>query len=136
MISVGIDIAKRKSTVCALKDGKKILWKPFNIYHQRSDVESLIAKIKALDEEVKIIMEATGIYHKPLLISLKDAGLFVSVINPLRMKRFCQALSFRNVKTDNSDSLSIAEYGLINWFELDRKSTTTELQSRGRSLCR
>jgi len=118
MISVGIDIAKRKSTVCALKDGKKILWKPFNIYHQRSDVESLIAKIKALDEEVKIIMEATGIYHKPLLISLKDAGLFVSVVNPLKMKRFCQALSFRNVKTDNSDSLSIAEYGLINWFEL------------------
>lgn len=39
--------------------------------------------IKRLDSDVRIVMEATGIYHLPVATTLKDAGLFVSVINPL-----------------------------------------------------
>ena len=32
MISVGIDISKEKITVCALGQGSKIIWKPFDVY--------------------------------------------------------------------------------------------------------
>ena len=118
MISVGIDVSKSKSTVAALGFGKGVIFKPFNIYHVKNDVNKLIGKIKSLDEDVKIVMEATEIYHIPILISLVNEGFFVSVINPLKMKRFCQALSFRNVKTDKKDAIHIAEYGLMNWNDL------------------
>ena len=118
MISIGIDVSKSKSTVAALGFGKELIFKPFNIYHVKNDVSKLIGKIKSLDEDVKIVMEATEIYHIPILISLVNEGFFVSVINPLKMKRFCQALSFRNVKTDKKDAIHIAEYGLMNWNDL------------------
>lgn len=119
MISVGIDISKGKSKICALKEGKEIIWKPFDVHHNKMGVKNLITKLRGLKDEVKIILEATGFYHQPLLISLKEAGFFVSVINPLKMKRFCQALSFRNIKTDKADSEHIAEYGLMYWNELN-----------------
>ncbi len=31
MITVGIDISKEKITVCALEQGSKIIWKPFDV---------------------------------------------------------------------------------------------------------
>ena len=31
MISVGIDISKEKFTICALEQGSKIIWKPFDV---------------------------------------------------------------------------------------------------------
>ena len=43
MISVGMDISKEKITVCALKEGCKIIWKPFDVYLNKSKVEGLIA---------------------------------------------------------------------------------------------
>lgn len=118
MISVGIDISKEKSKICALKEGKEIIWTPFDVYHNKTGIKNLIEKLRKLEDETKIVLEATGFYHQPLLISLKEAGFFVSVINPLKMKRFCQALSFRNIKTDKADSEHIAEYGLMYWNEL------------------
>ena len=42
VISVGIDISKDKITVCALEEGSKIIWKPFNVYLNKSKVEELI----------------------------------------------------------------------------------------------
>lgn len=118
MISIGIDVSKNKSKVCALKEGNEVVWKPFDVKHTIISVKSLIERVNGLNDEVRIVMEATGHYHKPLLISLKEAGLFVSVINPLKMKRFCQALSFRNVKTDKADANHIAQYGLMYWSNL------------------
>jgi transposase len=42
-----------------------------------------------MEEETRVVMEATGAYHQPLLLSLKEHGIFVSVINPLVMKKIC-----------------------------------------------
>ena len=63
MISIGIDIAKEKFTVCALEQGSKIIWKPFDIHLKKTKVEEFLKKLDALNEEVKIVMEATGKYH-------------------------------------------------------------------------
>jgi len=62
-------------------------------------------------------MEATGTYHLPLLVSLKQAGIFVSVINPLVMKKYA-ATALRKGKTDKLDSVRIANYGLDNGVHL------------------
>ena len=43
--------------------------------------------------------------------------IFVSVVNSLRMKRFCSQ-SIRKVKTDRIDAMQIALYGPAYWQEL------------------
>ena len=63
------------------------------------------------DDEVKVVMEATGIYHLPVLTYLIEKKIFVSVINPFVMKEYrCQGL--RCVKTDKQDAIAISNYGI------------------------
>ncbi|WP_242430474.1 hypothetical protein [Finegoldia magna] len=50
MISVGIDISKEKITVCALEQGNKIIWKPFDVSLKKTKVEELIEKLEKLKE--------------------------------------------------------------------------------------
>ena len=126
MISIGIDIAKEKFTACALEQGSKIIWKPFDIHLNKTKVEEFLKKLDSLNEEVKIIMEATGRYHLPILYELKDKGYFVTVINPLKMKQFCRVLNFRKSKNDNIDAIQIAEYGLMYWKELQEYKVDAE----------
>ena len=98
MISVGIDVSKEKSTICILKPYGEIIRKPFDIYHTQTDLAKLATIIRGLDEEVRVVMEATGIYHLPVLTFLKEEGFFVATANPLEMKRYrCQGI--RNAKT-------------------------------------
>ena len=82
MISIGIDISKEKFTVCALEQGSKIIWKPFDVHLKKTKVEEFLNKLDSLNEEVKIVMEATGKYHLPILYELKDKVYFVTVVNP------------------------------------------------------
>ncbi|MDY2987547.1 MAG: transposase [Peptoniphilus sp.] len=98
MISIGIDIAKEKFTACALEQGSKIIWNPFVVHLKKTKVEEFLNKLDSLNEEVKIVMEATGKYHLPILYELEDKGYFVSVVNPLKMKQFCRVLNFRKQK--------------------------------------
>ena len=78
MISVGIDVSKGKSTVCILKPYGEIVSKPFNITHTQKDLSELSSMLFRLNDEVKIVMEATGIYHLPILTYLQEKGFFVS----------------------------------------------------------
>lgn len=74
------------------------------------------------DEEVKVVMEATGIYHLPVPTYLQEKGLFVAVINPYLMKVY-RSGDLRKAKTDKIDSRIIANYGIDHWF------TMTEFQA-------
>lgn len=112
MISVGIDVSKGKSTVCILKPYGEIVSKPFNITHTHKDLSELSSMLFRLNDEVKIVMEATGIYHLPILTFLLEKGFFVSVINPFMMKRFARDNSLRGAKNDRLDSVMIASYGI------------------------
>lgn len=126
MICVGIDVAKEKSMVCILKPYGEILERPYEITHTDTDVQDLIEKIKRLNEEVRVVMEATGAYHLPLLSSLKQENLFVSVVNPLVMKRYAEN-TIRKGKTDKLDAVKIANYGLDNWFNLKNYEASDEV---------
>ena len=129
MISVGIDVSKGKSTVCILKPNEDFVCKPFELLHNKEDLELLDELLQKLDGEVKVVMEATGIYNLPILTFLVEKGYFVSVINPCVMKKYARNNNFRNVKTDKHDSATIANYGIEKWYKLQRyKSSGLEYE--------
>ena len=77
----------------------------------------LAQQIHSFNEECKVVMEATGHYHYPVADFLRENDIFVSVANPLLMKKFGD-VSLRKGKSDKIDSLKIAKFGLQFWFEL------------------
>ena len=80
MICVGIDIAKGKSTVCFLKPGGEVLKTPYDIEHTAEEITKLIRDICSYDEEVRVVLEATGHYHLPVVTQLLEANIFVCVM--------------------------------------------------------
>jgi transposase len=54
-------------------------------------------------------MEATGKYYLGLATSLHEQGISVSVVNPLRIKRYAQS-GLNRVKTDSEDAKIIAPF--------------------------
>ena len=135
MNSVGIDVSKGKSIVCILRPYGEVIASPYEIMHTESEIKELITLIRSLEGDVRVVMEATGAYHFPLLTSLKQAKIFVSVINPLVMKRYVST-SLRKGKTDKLDSVRIANYGIDNWFKLADYSAPEEIYSELKILGR
>ena len=117
MLSIGIDVSKGKSTVCGMKPGGEIVYAPFEVQHTREGMSELVSLLHNSGEEVRVVLESTGSYHCPVVAALLENGIFVSVVNSLRMKRFCSQ-SIRKVKTDRIDAMQIALYGLAYWQEL------------------
>lgn len=136
MISVGIDVSKEKSTVCILKPYGEILCSPFEVQHDESELKSLEEFLNRLDGEIRIVMEATGIYHLPVLTYLSDKGFFVSVINPFAMKKFAKDNSIRGAKTDKLDSIMIANYGIEKWYKLQKYEGDEEVYAELKLLGR
>ena len=135
MISVGIDVSKEKSMVCILQAGKGNITRPFEIKHTEGDLSALAEKLRQLNDEVKIILEATGVYHLPVLTYLKDAGFFVAVVNPLEMKHY-RSIGLRRAKTDRLDSRAIADYGVSYWHSLQDYEPTEVAYEELRLLSR
>jgi transposase len=117
MISVGIDVSKEKSTVCILKPYGEVVSSPYEMMHTEQGLSELVSICRRLDGEVRVILEATGNYHWPVLSYLKEQNIFVAVINPYVMKKYAST-AIRKGKTDKLDAIRIANYGLDNWFHL------------------
>ena len=87
--------------------------------------------LKTVTKDSLVVMEATGYYHYRLAQFLYKKKVFVSVVNPLSIKRFIQ-MKLAKVKTDKSDAKAICDYGLINKVPLynaltDRQSECLQL---------
>ncbi len=138
MISVGIDVSKGKSMVCLLKPYGEIVSSPFEIRHTECELKGLAQMILRMDDETRVVMEATGIYHLPVLTYLQGEGIFVAVINPYEMKEYASR-GLRRVKTDKQDAITISNYGIDNWFHLKNHEgsdgTYAELKLLGRQYC-
>lgn len=117
MNAVGIDVSKGKSTVAVLRPFGEIVIPPFDVIHSHPELSNLVALIKGLKGEVRIVMEYTSKYYLPIANFLINAGLFVSVVNPLLVKEYGNN-SIRKVKTDKKDSLKLAAYALDRWNSL------------------
>lgn len=122
MIAVGIDVSKSKSTVAILNSDGEILAKPYDIHHVESDIDNLITYLRSLHDDVKIVMEATGHYHLPVLKKLHNADLFICVMNPYLMKKYGDN-EIRRGKTDKKDAMRMAFYALEKSYSLTRYSS-------------
>jgi transposase len=101
---IGIDISKENFDVACIEKGKvKTRKYSFNDL----DIKEFISMT---DKETHCVMESTGVYHLRLAHALYEAGVPVSVVNPLSVKRFIQA-KMNRTKTDKSDAKMLVEYG-------------------------
>ena len=135
MISIGIDISKEKSTVCMLRPYGEVVEAPYDIEHTEQDLNALTERIKSFNEDVKVVLEATGGYHHAVVSKLLEADIFTVVVNPYIMKKYCAA-TLRKAKTDKIDSIKIANYGIDHWFSMSAycppDEVYTELKWLGR----
>ena len=63
MNSVGIDISKGRSTVAVMRPFGEVVISPFEVRHTGSELSELARRLKSLDGETRVVMEATGNYH-------------------------------------------------------------------------
>ena len=119
MNSVGIDISKGRSTVAVMRPFGEVVISPFEVRHTDSELSELARRLKSLDGETRVVMEATGNYHAPVAWLLHDAGLYVSVVNAKLVHGYGNN-DLRHVKTDRKDAVKLANYGLDRWLTLPR----------------
>ena len=117
MNAVGIDVSKGRSTVAVVQPFGVVIAEPFDVLHTDSGLKELITFIKSLSGETKVVMEYTGVYYEPIADALHNAGIFVSVVNPLSIDDY-DTNRVRKVKTDRIDAIKIASFALDKWLKL------------------
>lgn len=70
------------------------MYSPFEMLHMKKELDAHDHLLNKLDGEIRIVMEATGIYHLPVLTFLHEKGYFLAAINPFAMKKPMRSLSF------------------------------------------
>lgn len=122
--AVGIDVSKGKSVVTAMRPFGEVALSPREFLHTTKGLSTLTDVLRLIDGNTRVILEATGRYHEPVVMALQEAGFFVSAVNPKLIKDFGNN-SLRKVKTDKADAVKIARYGLEYWQEM-REYTETD----------
>ena len=117
MNAVGIDVSKGRSTVCIMQPLGVVVAEPFDVLHNAQELKELAERLKLLSGETKVVMEYTGVYYEPIANVLHNAGIFVSVVNPLLIDDY-GGNRVRKIKTDKKDALKIARYALDKWSDL------------------
>ena len=136
MYAVGIDVSKGKSTVAILNTQGEVIYEPFDIQHDQNGFKYLLDILKEFNkEEVKILMEATGHYHLPLLNFLLKYDYFICIENALLIKKYCD-VDLRKVKNDRKDSLKLAMYCGEKFFKLKKFHPDDEIRSQLQFLSR
>jgi len=120
---VGLDISKDTIDVGYFIEEKGF---HFKIENTSMGFKKLIKEIPA---DSQVVMEATGVYYLKCAQTLVERNIFVSVENPLRIKRFSQ-MNLRRSKTDKKDALLIAKYGEFNRPAHWNVPTKNQLQSQ------
>lgn len=115
MFAVGVDVSNGRSMVAVLGARRNVVLKPYEVQHTTEGFANLARKLNALDGEVRIVLEHTGRYYESFAMSMFRSGFFVSAVNPLVIKDYQKGISVRKVKTDKSDALKIAQFGIDKW---------------------
>ncbi len=108
---VGIDVSKGKSMIAVMRPFGEVVLAPFEVKHTFVELGNLAEQLKRLDGETRVVMESTGNYHTPVALVLANAGIYVSVVNPILVHDYGNN-SLRRAKTDKKDALKLANYGL------------------------
>ena len=127
MNSVGIDVSKGKSMIAVMRPFGEVVCSPFEVSHTSSELSALAKRLKSMDGETRVVMEATGNYHLPIAIALHEAGIYVSVVNAMLVHDYGNN-TLRRAKTDKKDAIKLANYGLDRWLNLPRFSPEGEIR--------
>ena len=111
---LAIDVAKGKSMVTLVSSSGEVLIDPYEVSHTINDFNLLLKRIKRFDN-ISVIMESTGIYHRPIERFLLENDFKVFVINPIygKMKK----RNLRKTKTDKQDCFNLVNLFLSNTFK-------------------
>lgn len=113
---LAIDVAKSKSMVTLISSCGEVLIEPYEINHSINDFTNLLNRIKKIKlENISIIMESTGIYHRPIERFFLENNFKVFIINPIygKMKK----RNLRKTKTDKQDCFNLANLFFTNTFK-------------------
>ena len=105
---LAIDVAKGKSMVSLISSCGEVLIDPYEINHSIKDFTNLLNRIMKLKlDNISVIMESTGIYHRQIERFFLENNFRVYTINALYSKMYKRNL--RKTKTDKLDCISLAE---------------------------
>ncbi len=127
MNAIGIDVSKGKSTVAILRPFGEVVASPFDVIHNDSELKKLVAFIRQLPGESKVVMESTGNYSEPIARFLHNEGIFVSVVNALLIHDY-GGNTIRKAKTDKKDAIKLASFALDKWLDLNEYTPAEDLR--------
>ena len=105
---LAVDVAKGKSMVSLISSCGEVLIEPYEVNHSIIDFSNLLNRINKLKlDNISVIMESTGIYHRPVERFFLENNFKVFVINALYSKMYKRNL--RKTKTDKLDCISLSE---------------------------
>ena len=113
---LAIDVAKSKSMVTLVSYSGEVLINPYEVNHSINDFSNLLNRIKKLKlDNISVIMESTGIYHRPIERFFLENNFKVFVINPIygKMKKS----NLRKTKTDKEDCFNLVNLFMSNTFK-------------------
>lgn len=103
-VFVGIDVSKDRLDVFVRPEGEA-----FQVSNDQEGIESLITRLHQINLHL-VVLEATGGYENLVLVSLTEAGIKCSLVNPRQVRQFAQACG-KLAKTDTLDAKVIAHFG-------------------------
>lgn len=105
MTVLGIDVSKAYLDV-AVHDGA--------VSQVRNTAEAIATFVAALaaDPPTRVVLEATGIYHRAVAAALTAAGIPVAVVNPRQVREFARSTGTL-AKTDRVDARVLARFGAV-----------------------
>lgn len=113
---LAIDVAKGKSMVTLVSSCGEVLIDPYEVNHSIDDFSNLLNRIKNYKlDNISVIMESTGIYHRPIERFFLEHNFKVFVINPIYGKMHKRNL--RKTKTDKEDCFNLVNLFLTNTFK-------------------
>ena len=113
---LAIDVAKGKSMVTLVSSSGEVLIDPYEVNHSINDFTNLLNRINKFKlDNISVIMESTGIYHRPIERFFLENNFKVFVINPIYGKMHKRNL--RKTKTDKEDCFNLVNLFLTNTFK-------------------
>lgn len=105
VMGCGIDVSAAELVV-ACYQGEELQQRTFP--NRAPGHRALVRWLQKSRAQVRVCVEATGIYSLDLTLALHAAGIELAVLNPRAVSRFAETL--RRSKTDAADAQVLAEY--------------------------
>jgi transposase len=103
-INVGVDTGKTQLDI-HIRPSEQA----FSVPNTAVGIRDALRQLKKV-KPTRVVIEATGRLELPFVLQAQKAGLRVSVVNPLQMRRFASAAG-QLAKADHLDARIIARYG-------------------------